>query len=536
MKGETHMKRFLALTLAAVLLLATLSGCSGSSATTGDDTQSQAAEQTTDTAADTTAVSTGKTRATSNGKAENSLTVAADQAPNTLDPELFSLQSEDDLIMQIYEPLLLVENDGSYTCILADSYTVNEDGSVDFVLTDAQFHSGDTVKSEDVEYALSRLANSPLLSALDGMIEMTITDDTHFHWEFPYADQGAGFDDLTAYIQSLMILNKSWAEERIDDPNDKLGLEEDGSGAYVLDSIADNGDVTLTRFENYHGEASIDTIYFKLITGDTEMAFEAGDIDYSNYTKSTFDVISAYDNVTTAVYNVNSVFFMMENCSEGEPTADLRVRQAIAYALNRDDVASISSADGGTTAYNMATPLVTYYTEDVNHYEQDLDKANELMTEAGYSSSNKAKLSLVILNIDNNWVSGAEIIKEQLEQSYFEVELEQTTDTTRFFTGNFDLGLIAVGLTPSFASYSMLFDSSTGMNLAMYEEPDVLEAFSAITDEASTQEAMRVVVDSMAYYPIYYPAYFVAYDSDLIPGEYLTSFNCYLFRQFSWAE
>ena len=112
------------------------------------------------------------------------------------------------------------------------------------------------------------------------------------------------------YLDILVILNKSWAEERIESPTDILGMEEDGTGAYCFDSIADNGDVTLKRFADYHGEAGFDTIYMKVITGDTEMAFESGDLDMSRYKKSTYDVVAEYDNVLANEYPVNSVGFM----------------------------------------------------------------------------------------------------------------------------------------------------------------------------------------------------------------------------------
>ena len=476
----------------------------------------------------------GKTRATTNGRAENSLTVDITEIITTLDPQLFTSQIEDTMIIQIYEPLMMILDDGSYVTVLAEDYAVNEDGSVDFTLKDAVFHSGDTVKSEDVEYTLGRIELSALVSPLFGLIDMEIVDDTHFRWSFPYAEMGAGFDDLMPYIQNVNIINKSWAEERISDPNEKIGIEEDGSGAYCFESLADNGDVVLKRFEGYHGTASIDTLNFRLVTGDPEMAFESGDLDLATYKKSTFDIISQYDNVGSRVFNVNNVGFLILNCAEGFPTADLRVRQAVAYALDRVDLAAIASDDGGTVAYNLANPMVSYYTDEVEHFDFDLDKANVLMSEAGYSKSNKAELTLIVMSAYPDWVSCCEVIKEMLEQSYFTVKIEQIPDTARYFVGDYDLGMIAIGLTTNFASYAALFDSETGLNLAMYTEPDVLEAFGAITDEASTQNAMKVVTDSLAYYPIYYPAFFSCFDADLNAGVYYGSFNGFLYRDFSW--
>ena len=476
----------------------------------------------------------GKVRATTNGRAENALYIDISQSITTLDPQLFATQIEDTVIIQAYEPLLMVMDDGSYANILAEDYTVNEDGSVDFVLKDARFHSGDTLKAEDVEYTLGRIEFSPLVSPLFGMIEMEITDDTHFRWSFPYAEMGADFDTLMPYIQNVNIVNRSWAEERLDDPNSKLGIEEDGTGAYVFDSVADNGDVTMHRFADYHGTASIDTLYFRIVTGDPELAFESGDLDLATYKRSTFDIISQYDNVGTSVYNVNNVTFLILNCSEGFPTADIRVRQAIAYALSREDLAGIASDDGGTVAYTLATPLVSYYTDNADPFDMDLEKANALMTEAGYSKNNKADLTLIVMSAYPDWVSACEALKEMLEQSYFTVKIEQIPDTARYFMGDYDLGMIAIGLTTNFASYGSLYDMESGLDLAMITDETLLEAFAAIRDEATTQEAMKLATESLAYYPIYYPAFFSAYDADLNNGIYYGSFNGFLYRDFIW--
>ena len=133
-----------------------------------------------------------------------------------------------------------------------------------------------------------------------------------------------------------------------------------------------------------------------------------------------------------------------------------------------------------------------------------------------------------------DWVSCCEVVKEMLEQSYFTVKIEQIPDTARYFVGDYDLGLISIGLTTNFASYSALFDMETGLNLAIYTEPDVLEAFAGATDEAGTQNAMKVATESLAYYPIFYPAFFSAFDSNLNSGNYYASYNGFLYRDFSW--
>lgn len=93
----------------------------------------------------------------------------------------------------------------------------------------------------------------------------------------------------------------------------------------------------------------------------------------------------------------------------------------------------------------------------------DVEKANALMTEAGYSESNKLPLTLIVSSSRTDWVSACEVLKEELEQSYFTVNIEEISDTARFDNHDFDLGMIGIGLTSQFRSYEALFNLDTGL-------------------------------------------------------------------------
>ncbi len=479
----------------------------------------------------------GTQRSVSTGKNDNSLTLAIKDQITSIDPEQHTRASEDAVCMQIYDPLFLVDNDGNIKNMLLESYTKNEDGSVDFVLkSNVKFHSGDTLKSEDVEYSLKRCENSTLCSALFGTIDMTITDDTHFKWTFPAADQGAGFDELKDYVQSMGIVNKSFCEGLLSKPTDNLNVKSDGTGAYVLKEQAPNGDITLTRFADYYGVASIDSLYYKYLTGSEEMAFESGSIDMAVYGATNYERIKTYSNVNANSQVLNSLTFLICNSTKDSKLADIRVREAVARCLNRDDITSIGSNDSGTTAYNLANPLITYYADNANHFETDIEKANSLMTEAGYSKSNKLPIKLIVMSSYPDHVAACEAMKEELEQSYFTVTINQVDDTTPYFTYGFDLGMISLSLTTQFNSYSALFDTATGLNLSGIEDKGILDAFSGIKDEATTQNAMKLSTESLAYIPLFYNTTFFAFDSDLNPGPFYMSVTGFRYCDFSWKK
>ena len=55
-----------------------------------------------------------------------------------------------------------------------------------------------------------------------------------------------------------------------------------------------------------------------------------------------------------------------------------------------------------------------------------------------------------------------------------------------------------------------------------------------MTDEATTQAAMKAATESRAYIPIYYPTTFFAFDANVNPGPYYTQFSAFMYRDFSW--
>ena len=156
------------------------------------------------------------------------------------------------------------------------------------------------------------------------------------------------------------------------------------------------------------------------------------------------------------------------------------------------------------------------------------------MTEAGYSESNPLPIRLIVVSSYPDWVSACEVVKEMLEQSYFSVTIEQVADTSRYFIQDFDIAMLSVGLTTQFNSYAQLYDDSTGLNQSGIDDPDVQAAFAAMTDEATTQAAMKAATESRAYIPIYYPTTFFAFDANVNPGPYYTQFSAFMYRDFSW--
>ena len=99
---------------------------------------------------------------------------------------------------------------------------------------------------------------------------------------------------------------------------------------------------------------------------------------------------------------------------------------------------------------------------------------------------------------------------------------------------SFDATISSIGLMPSYASYSLIFDPTFPLNFAGVNNQELLDQFKAAKDEASIQAVMKSSTEFLCYVPLYYPNMQIAYDSDLNIGEFNTALTCFLFSEFSW--
>ena len=228
-----------------------------------------------------------------------------------------------------------------------------------------------------------------------------------------------------------------------------------GCGRYIFKEWANGQSVSLERNENYWDPdyaGYYKDIYITFINdpASRELAVEAGTsggaggadvaVDIPVIQASTY---AAKDNVNVVVYDFGQVTHLWYNMSEGRPTADIRVRQAIDLALDFDALAFIGTGGTGTAALGYLSPTSPYYEEMYTAEERavDLEASKALLEDAGYGDG----LDLTILGTAGD-VNTYTAIQAQLSQVGINLTLN-TPDIPQFvqdaFGGNYDL--IVVG-------------------------------------------------------------------------------------------
>lgn len=512
---------FLALCMAVSLFLA---GCGGSGQTPDAPSGDEPAES-------------GSGSGQQNTGRRTDLNMSLPEAPGTLDPHYSSLIAESTLEKQIYEPLVRIVDDGQEVPLLASSYSVSDDGLVYTfeIRQGVRFHNGEELKASDVVFTFERAKQSPyLMSATEAIASVEAADDYTFVMTLsrPYGP-------IMQYLDSILIINEKHYNEV---GNDALALDPCGTGPYTLKDFQSAVSVSMEAFPDYwQGEAPIKSLNWKIITDASTslIAFEAGELDYVGVPSASWADMQQDDRYVTEATSGLSVVFMMMN-TEIAPFDNKQVRQAVNYALNKEDVCLMAMDGLGAPAYTLANPeLVAGATTDCPTYSYDPEKAKALLAEAGYPDGLDAGS---LKTTAGTMEKVSQVIQSNLATAGINISLEiveLTTFSTDLSGGNYTLGITAASIGYDFSMYSIAYMSQSigSFNFARYNNPEVDALFAQALSTADNternelyKEITNIIQEDAVYAPVLFPSGGVAYQKDL---NYVSG-RGHVFYEWSW--
>jgi len=169
--------------------------------------------------------------------------------------------------------------------------------------------------------------------------------------------------------------------------SDYANLHPTGTGPFSFGSWDKaTGQITLNRNPDYWGEkAKVDKVIIKIIKDETtrKQELRAGTVDAIDYPAPADRKALAGEGYNVMARPAFNVLYLGINQKSNPKLADIRVRQAIAYAVNRQQLAQTKGPEGTTVAKEFMPPTVNGYASDVTEYKYDPDKAKSLLKEAG---------------------------------------------------------------------------------------------------------------------------------------------------------
>lgn len=267
---------------------------------------------------------------------------------------------------------------------IAKSYEVSDDRKTyTFTLNkDVQFHDGKPLTVDDVIFTIESIVddkNASFLKTDFAQVEgLKKIDDYKFEMKLKHAFTPI-LDKLT-----VAILPKH-AFEGVDMRTADFNRHPIGAGPYQFKEWDRGNSLTLTAFENFHGtKPSIQTVIFKFIPDSNVRALQlaSGEVDLTLLDPVQVAEMEKQDNLK--IYDVKTADYrgILLNMKH-DLWRDVRVRQAFSYAVNRNDIVEGILKEYGEPAY---APLQKhpFHNNNVETYEFNIGKANELLDEAGW--------------------------------------------------------------------------------------------------------------------------------------------------------
>ncbi|MBK5445638.1 MULTISPECIES: oligopeptide ABC transporter substrate-binding protein [unclassified Peribacillus] len=184
--------------------------------------------------------------------------------------------------------------------------------------------------------------------------------------------------------------------------SDKIRKNPIGYGPFKVKKIVQGEAVEFEAFEGYHrGAPKLDSVTLKVVNPSVAVkSLENGDIDVASISADQYDQAKALDNVeilgkVDLAYSYIGFKFghydkeKAENVMDNPKFEDKRLRQAMAYAINNEEVGEKMYKGLRFPANSVITPNFKYNNKDVKPYEYDPEKAKKLLDEAGYVDTNK---------------------------------------------------------------------------------------------------------------------------------------------------
>jgi peptide/nickel transport system substrate-binding protein len=377
--------------------------------------------------------------------------------PVNLDPADGQLYSSMQVYQNVFSSLIDVDPNFRFVPGLASSWKQEDEKTWLLELVDnAYFHNGEPFTSADVAYTIQRLKKHALgtFTAAFDRVEKLGKHRARIHLSQPYGPVEASLAGI------IEITNK----KAVEGSNPKL--KPVGTGPYRMTEWVQDDHVTLERFDKYFksDKPYFDTITFKAIGDDGQRltGLQTGELDWiQRVPPQRVDEFAKSSEIVSSLGRPYNPDMVILNCTK-PPFNDVRVRQAVAWAVDRDEIINVVWFKTATAATEAVSKPNPWYS-GVNPYEggPDLDKAKSLLREAG---AENLQLKFIAQPQVATQLRTGQVLQSQLAKIGIKVKIESFEPAQYFeqlVTHKFDLttSYFSATMDPAHLYYPLL---STG--------------------------------------------------------------------------
>ena len=444
--------------------------------------------------------------------------------PPTLDPHLTTDATSATILVEVFGGLVTIDPQLNIVPDLAESWDISPDGmTYTFHLRkDAKFHNGKPVTAHDVKWSLDRATDPTTESpVVDQYLGDIVGVKERLRGETQEISGVKVIDDYTIDItidapKSYFLAKLTYPTGFVlDRENVETGRrwfrEPNGTGPFKLAEYVPGEKMVLERNEFYHlGPPHLERVRFILSGGTSMLMYENDEIHVTGVGLADLDQLLDPNNPLNPELQRAppqfSIDYIGMNVNE-PPFDDTKVRLALNYAIDRDEIARIVLADLVVPAKGILPPGLPGYNPNVSDYEFNPEKAKQLLWESKYGEAlERGDFPRIILTTAGSFGAAVgldlEVILQMWEENLgIKIEIQQTEfatylqDLNRHRFQMFNIGWIADYPDPE-NFLDVLFHGDSSTNHTRYNNTQV----NAILEKA------RIEQDQELRYKFYHQA------------------------------
>lgn len=455
------------------------------------------------------------------GQDAGHLIAAISGEPDQLDPQKTSAYFSFEVLENVFDTLVEPDADLTMRPALAESWETSPDQLVwTFRLRPGvTFHDGSPFTAADVVYSYRRIIDEKLTNSdkFSAVTDVSAVDDHTVR--ITLARPTPNLLTNLGGFKGMAIVSRRNVEDG------SIATHPVGTGPFAFAGQKSGDSITLRANAQYwDGGPRVPGVTFRFISEPSTAlsALQAGEIDWTDAVPAQrVTQLRNDDSLRLAVTPSNDYWYLALNQAR-PPWNDVRVRQAVAYAIDRPSIVQATSY-GTAQANQLAIPEGNPWFVPYDRYRQDIDRAKDLLRQSGTAP---ATMDLLVTSEYPQTVTAAQVIADNLEPLGITTSI-RTVDFATWLdeqnNGNFDMLMMGWlgNIDPDDFYYAQHHTNGTS-NAQKFSDPRVdrlLDAGRTETDPQARKddyaEAATLIADEVSYIFLYNPAVIQAWSPDL---------------------
>lgn len=453
----------------------------------------------------------------------STLNLSMSSSPSRLNPILANDSASSEISDWLFNGLFKYDKNGNPTVDLAKSYYFENPTKLLIKLReDVLWHDNIKFTSKDVIFTYEQIINPKVFNSIKS--------------NFKEVQSVKALDDFTIeviYKQPYFKALETWMvgilpyhilKDEKDLMTSSFNKNPIGTGSYKLKEFKTGQDIELIANENYfEGIPKIEKILYQFLP-DTNTSFlylKQKKLDIGGLTPIQVDrqIDEKFKDTYTILQKPSFAYTYLGFNLKDEKFKDLRVRQALSLAINRQELVDILFFGYGKVCNGPFLPDSFAYNEDVKQINQDIEKAKVLLKEAGYDENNPFTFEVITNTGNDIRINSAQILQYQLQKAGVIMKIRvmewQAFLNTIVHPRKFEAVLLGWSLALMPDAYPLWHSSSDklgGFNFVSYKNQtvdDLIEKGSKTVDRNELgriyKDIFKIISDDLPYLFLYIP-------------------------------